>query len=80
MSRDDLLALVHTIKSYETPPYIEDDAYYKREPWQKFGGVSSGIVMKWCWFRDEVILERATEEDILRAAKEMGLAAQMKML
>lgn len=80
MTRNDLLVLIHTIKSYAAPPFIEDDAYYMREPWQKFGGVSSDIVMKWCWFRDEVILEKATEDDILKAVREMRLARNIQKL
>lgn len=30
-------------------------------------------MMEWLWYRDEVILEKATEAEILNAAKEMGI-------
>lgn len=80
MTRNDLLAIIRTIKSYTKPPFIENDAYYEREPWQKFGGISSGIVMKWCWFSDEAILEKATENDILKAAKEIQFAKNIQKL
>ena len=33
------------------PPYDENDIYYTRDNWQKYGGVSSGICMGWCWFK-----------------------------
>jgi hypothetical protein len=59
------------IKLYDEPPYKGSDAYYMREPWQKFGGVSSGICMRWCWFRDDIILSSATDEDLDKAYKEV---------
>lgn len=67
----ELLSMIKTIKSYEQPPFRKDDIYYHREPWQKFGGVSSGICMVWCWYRDDVILEKATPQDIMAAYKEI---------
>lgn len=80
MTRNDLLAIIRTIKSYSSPPQVEGDAYFEREPWQKFGSVSSGICMKWCWFRDDVILEKATEEDILKADWEMRKSKNLKKI
>ena len=58
------------IKSHSTPPFIEADAYYSREPWRKFGGVG-GFVMGWGWFRDEYIYSQATEKDIETAYNEI---------
>lgn len=66
------LEKIRKIKSYGTPPFDEADPYYEREPWQKFGGISSGICMAWGWFRDGVILEKTTDEDIEKALKERG--------
>ena len=58
------------IKSHAEPPQVDDDIYNLRKPWQKFGGVSSGICMCWCWFRDDVIEEKATDEDVDMAFNE----------
>lgn len=66
-----LLDQIHEIKSYEKPPYLEKDPYYLRYPWDKFGGISSGIYEKWYWYRDTVILGRATEQDIQYALLEI---------
>ena len=66
----ELLNLIHQIKSHKEPPEDKSDIYNLRYPWQKFGGVSSGIYMVWFWYRDEVILEKATKEDIIFALKE----------
>ena len=68
MSREEKLQF---IKSHTEPPYKIKDPYYMREPWEKFGGVSSGICMCWCWYRDEVILSMVTDEDLDKAYKEM---------
>lgn len=68
MTREEKLKF---IKSYDEPPYKVRDAYYMREPWQKFGGISSGICMKWCWFRDDIILSNVTDKDLDKAYKEI---------
>ena len=67
---EELKRKIAEIKSYRTPPFIEADAYYSREPWSKFGGVS-GFVMGWGWFRDEYIYSPATEKDIEMAYNEI---------
>ena len=59
------------IKSFEEPPFLEADPYCLREPWQKFGGVSSDINMRWYWFRNDIIELKATNEDVDIAYKEM---------
>lgn len=63
--------MLNKIKSYDAPPWDDNDIYYHRSPWQKFGGVSSGIVMCWCWYRDSVILEQASVNDIIQAYREI---------
>jgi hypothetical protein len=68
---EELKRKIAEIKSYRKPPFIEADAYYSREPWRKFGGISSGIYMGWCWFRDEYIYSQATEKDIEKAYNEI---------
>lgn len=68
----EMVNMLHKIKQHKEPPWHDDDIYWMREPWQKFGGVSSGICMKWCWFRDDVILKRATREDMLLAIKDIN--------
>lgn len=65
------LELIHKIKSYDKPPWDNRDPYWQRDPWQKFGGVSSGICMRWCWYRDDVIMRSATEEDLSEAIRQL---------
>lgn len=72
----EMIELVHKIKRNKEPPWRDDDIYWMRKPWQKFGGVSSGICMKWCWFRDDVILKQATKEDMLLALDEIDESAR----
>ena len=67
---EELKRKIAEIKSYRTPPFIEADAYYSREPWRKFGGIG-GFVMGWGWFRDEYIYSQATEKDIDMALNEI---------
>ena len=59
------------IKSFNEPPWDDNDPYYLRDPWPKFGGVSSGICMKWCWYRDDVIFKKCSENDIAEAYHQM---------
>lgn len=67
---EELKRKIAEIKSYRTPPFIEADAYYSREPWSKFGGVG-GLVMGWDWYRDEYIYSQVTEKDIEMAYNEI---------
>ena len=67
---EELKKKIAEIKSHRTPPFIEADAYYSREPWRKFGGVG-GFVLGWGWFRDEYIYSQATEKDIDMALNEI---------
>jgi hypothetical protein len=46
---------IQFIKSFKHPPLDRNDIYFLRSPWNKFGGVSSGINMAWCWYRDDCI-------------------------
>lgn len=66
----ELIDLIHEIKRHKEPPYREDDPYCMRYPWQKLGSVSSGICMAWWWYWDNVILEKATKDDLLAAIAE----------
>ena len=59
------------IKSFDKPPWDENDIYWHRYPWQKFGCVSSGICMAWYWYRDDVILKNCIDEDIEEACQQM---------
>ena len=67
-----ILPVIKSIKIHVAPPFIASDVYYERKPWPKFGAVSSGICECWCWYRDEVILEKASDEDVILALKEMN--------
>lgn len=71
-SEQELLDMIHRIKSCKTPPYKEDDPYYLRDPWSRLGSVSSGICMAWGWYWDTVILSEATKEDLLTALREIN--------
>ena len=67
---DERLNLIREIKKHASPPFKTDDIYFQRDPWPKLGGVSSGICMAWCWYRDGWILAKATQEDLERALAE----------
>lgn len=69
-AEQELLEMIHKIKSRREPPYKEDDPYYLRYPWTKLGAVSSGVCMAWGWYWDTVILEEATKDDLLAALTE----------
>lgn len=67
---EELKRKIAEIKSHRTPPFIEADVYYIRQPWCKFGSVG-GFVMGWSWFSDEYIYSQATEKDIDMALNEV---------
>ena len=67
---EELKKKIAEIKSHRTPPFIESDTYYIRQPWRKFGGIG-GFVMGWGWYRDEYIYSQATEKDIDMALHEI---------
>lgn len=75
----EMLELIRKIKSHSEPPRVAGDAFNTRHPWDKFGGVSSGICQGWFWFRDEVILSRITLDDALAALNEFGEACESRM-
>jgi hypothetical protein len=62
---------IQYIKSFGDPPFLKDDMFYNRKPWNKFGGVSSGICQCWCWYCDEYIYSNTTAEDRQMAKEEM---------
>ena len=64
------LEKIKIIKSYKEPPFNKEDIYNLRYPWPLLGGVSSGICMKWCWFRNEICMA-VLEEDIDIALEEI---------
>lgn len=65
------LEKIKRIKELSMPPWDDDDPYYFREPWQKFGGISSGICMCWFWYRDEIIDAKTTDDDVEIAYEEV---------
>lgn len=69
--RRELLQLMEKVRQYPKPPDNKDDLYDEREPWNKLGGVSSGISMGWGWCADYAVLQYATKEDLMRAIKEL---------
>lgn len=66
-----IIEKIRYIKSFKEPPFLKDDIYYFRNPWSKFGGISSGICMGWHWYKDDVILDEITEEDLELAYEEI---------
>lgn len=67
----DKMEKIKKIKEYTEPPMYPDDPYWHREPWQKFGVVSSGICMRWYWYRDEVIDAKTTNDEVDMAYNEV---------
>ena len=59
--------MLKEIKLHRTPPYLESDPYYCREPWRKLGAYFDG----YGWFSDEYIFSRATEKDVEMAYNEI---------
>ena len=53
------------------PPWDDNDIYFNRESWKHFGGIRSGIVMDWYWFRDDAILQEASIKEIVQAYREI---------
>ncbi len=64
---DNIQKMLKEIKSHRTPPFLESDPYFCREPWRKFGAYFDG----YGWFSDEIILSRATTEEITKAYNEI---------
>lgn len=65
------ISMIVFIKTHKSPPPDVNDPYYLREPWKKFGGVSSGICMEWCWFKTDVIDSLTTIEEVEMAFYEI---------
>ena len=53
------LMLIDKILKSE-PPMNMKDLYHINDFWSKYGGISSGICMKWCWYRS--VRELSLEE------------------
>ena len=66
-------ALIQRVKSHGLPPYREDDPYYERQPWKKFGCISSDLGGVWRWYDTDVIINEynLTTEDIVLAEQEI---------
>lgn len=71
LTEEERIDLLSKIKKHREPPFLNDDAYYNRRPWNKFGGVSSGICVCWNWYQDKFILENATDNDLITAFQEI---------
>ena len=65
------MIMIRNILTENEPPYKHNDLYFERKPWKKFGGVSSGICMKWCWYSERIILKNTTLEEVETAWEEM---------
>lgn len=72
MNRQQRIELIRKIKSYSAPPLIEGDMYYQREPWPNFGFMDwSSICVGWRWYKDDAILQKASDEDLRLALTEL---------
>lgn len=72
MTRQQRIEFIHKIQSYSEPPLIEGDMYYQREPWPKLGGMDcSSIFVRWRWYTDDVILQKASDEELRLAMTEL---------
>lgn len=72
MTRKQRIELIRKIKSYSAPPLIEGDMYYQRDPWYNFGSMDcSSIFVRWRWYIDDVILRKASDEDLRLALTEL---------
>jgi hypothetical protein len=47
MSREEMIEKILKSK----PPYDKSDIYYTRDNWSRYGGISSGAYVCWCWFK-----------------------------
>lgn len=66
------LMLIDKILKSE-PPMSLRDPYHTKDFWSKYGGVSSGICMKWCWYRSVRGLQLEEVELIYKKLKRKGV-------
>ena len=73
MNRQERIDIVKKITQRKEPPFDENDIYYERKPWNKFGAVCDigSIGVGWCWYKVSVILSKVTDEELVLALEEI---------
>lgn len=80
LNTQERIDILRKIKQHREPPFLKNDIYYHREPWQKFGSVTSGICMEWCWYRDDIILSKVTDKDLVIAMMEFEAMVKSEVI
>lgn len=75
MNRQERIDIVKKITQRKEPPFDENDIYYERKPWKKFGTVcdTGSIGVGWCWYKVSVILSKVTDEELILALEEIDI-------
>ena len=73
MNTQERIDIIKKIMQRKEPPFDENDIYYERKPWKKFGAVcdTGSIGVGWCWYKVSVILSKVTDEELILALEEI---------
>lgn len=73
MNTQERIDIIKKIMKHKKPPFDENDIYYERKPWNKFGAVcdTGSIGVGWCWYKVSVILSKVTDEELILALEEI---------
>lgn len=73
MNTQERIEIIKKIMQRKEPPFDENDIYYERKPWNKFGAVcdTGSIGVGWCWYKVSVILSKVTDEELVLALEEI---------
>ena len=73
MNTQERIDIIKKIMQCKEPPFDENDIYYERKPWKKFGAVcdTGSIGVGWCWYKVSVILSKVTDEELVLALEEI---------
>lgn len=73
MNTQERIDIIKKIMQRKEPPFDENDIYYERIPWKKFGAVcdTGSIGVGWCWYKVSVILSKVTDEELILALEEI---------
>ena len=73
MNTQEQIDIIKKIMQRKEPPFDENDIYYERKPWNKFGTVcdTGSIGVGLCWYKVSVILSKVTDEELILALEEI---------
>lgn len=73
MNKQERIDIIKKIMQRKEPPFDENDIYYERKPWNKFGAVcdTGSIGVGWCWYKVSVILSKVTDEELVLALEKI---------